>query len=120
MLAGPADMARAIFSCVVSTVFAGIPLLEVCDSARLTNLIPVTRNRATTVIPLAKKLTSRTLGSHIAPPDVVSQSLKMSEETDRSHHYLSSTFITSAMEVPEFRDLNEVSTEQVCASGGSG
>jgi|SRR6266849_6706244 len=56
MLSGPADIARAIFSCVVSLAFADIPLCEICDSARLTSLIPVIRNRAMAVMALARNL----------------------------------------------------------------
>src|ERR1700693_397673 len=48
---GPADIARDIFSWVVSLAFA-----EVCDSARLTSLIPIIRSRATAVMALAKNL----------------------------------------------------------------
>ncbi len=53
---GPADIARAIFSCVVSLAFAGIPLCGVFDSALPTNLIPIIRNRAMDVMALVKNL----------------------------------------------------------------
>jgi hypothetical protein len=56
MSSGPADIARAIFSCVVSPAFAGAPLCEVFDSARPTNLIPIIRNRAMAVMALVKNL----------------------------------------------------------------
>src|SRR6202022_4452592 len=41
MSSGPADIARAIFSCAVSPAFAGVPLCGAFDSARPTNLIPI-------------------------------------------------------------------------------
>jgi hypothetical protein len=56
MSSGPADIARAIFSCAVPPVFAGIPLCEAFDSARPTHLIPIIRNRAIAVMALAKNL----------------------------------------------------------------
>src|ERR1700675_5195995 len=56
MLSGPADIARAIFSCTVSPAFADIPLGEVCDSARLPSLIPIIKRRAMAVMALARNL----------------------------------------------------------------
>jgi hypothetical protein len=56
MSSGPADIARAILSCVVSPAIAGIPLCEAFDSARSTNLIPIIRNRAIAAMALAKNL----------------------------------------------------------------
>src|ERR1700693_4768969 len=56
MLSGPADMARAIFSCVVSSAFVDTPLREVFDSARLTSLIPIIGTRARAGMALAKNL----------------------------------------------------------------
>src|ERR1700676_721646 len=51
MLSGPADVARAIFSCVVSPAFA-----EVCDSARPASLRPNTRSRAVAAMNLRLEL----------------------------------------------------------------
>jgi hypothetical protein len=51
MLSGPADIARAIFSCVVSPAFA-----EVCDSARPTSLSPNTRSKVVAVTAVTMNL----------------------------------------------------------------
>jgi hypothetical protein len=56
MSSGPADIARAIFPCVVLAAFGGIPLGEPFDWARPTNLIPIITNRAIAVMALAKNL----------------------------------------------------------------
>jgi hypothetical protein len=56
MLSGPADIARAIFSLIVSPAFADVSFCEVCDSARLTTLTPTIRRRAMAVMALARNL----------------------------------------------------------------
>jgi hypothetical protein len=56
MSSGPADIARAIFACVVLSGFVGILFCEAFDSARPSNLIPIIRNRAIAVMALAKNL----------------------------------------------------------------
>jgi hypothetical protein len=70
-LSGPADIARAIFSCVVSPAIADTPLCEVCDSARPTNLTPIIRSRASAVMALAKNLRLE-LSDLMSPPGDVS------------------------------------------------
>jgi hypothetical protein len=54
--AGPADIARAIFSCVVSAAVVDTPLCEVFDSAWPASLIPIISSKVMAVMALVRNL----------------------------------------------------------------
>lgn len=56
MLSGPADMARAIFSCIVSPASAGILLRAGLDAPRTINATPIVKKTASVMMGLAKNL----------------------------------------------------------------